>query len=328
MQMRALRLSSFSGMNGLAVENIERPAYTQSEVLIEVRAASINPSDVKNTQGLMHGTTLPRTPGRDFAGVVLEGPRELLGQSVWGTAGEIGYTIDGSHAEYTLLPASSVSQMPVNLSFAQAAAAGVAFVTAWSGLHDVLRLESGETIVISGALGAVGSAVTQLSRWLGATTIGLIRREPDHAILGKSRPDHVIINDTPDLANALRAIAKGSPINAVYDTVGQPVFAQLLEALGTGGRYAMIANTGEKHAALDIVAFYRKRLTLGGVDSRAIDATTAARILDRIRLGFESGALEPPTVDQIVGLSGAREAYAAIANGASRKIVIDPKITE
>ncbi|MNE77009.1 putative oxidoreductase [compost metagenome] len=83
--MQALQFTHTGDLSALALVDLPDPVATADEVLIEVRAAGLNPSDVKNVLGRFPYTTLPRIPGRDFAGVVLDGPQQLIGQSVWGT---------------------------------------------------------------------------------------------------------------------------------------------------------------------------------------------------------------------------------------------------
>src|SRR5262249_50438570 len=139
------------------------------------------PSDVKNVLGKMHQTTLPRTPGRDFAGIVVKGPEPFLNRQVWGTGGDLGFTRDGTHAEYVVVPEEAVLLKPQTLTPAQAAAMGLGYLTAWLAVMDVARLERGETILILGVTGAVGSAAAQLARWRGARVLGVIRREADRA---------------------------------------------------------------------------------------------------------------------------------------------------
>jgi NADPH:quinone reductase len=92
----------------------------------------------------MSVTTLQRTPGRDFAGVVVEGPSNLVGTEVWGSGGDIGFTRDGSHAEFLVIPAVAVSAKPGNLSFEEAACVGVNFLTAYEGLFHRAHLQPGE----------------------------------------------------------------------------------------------------------------------------------------------------------------------------------------
>jgi NADPH:quinone reductase-like Zn-dependent oxidoreductase len=118
-------------------------------------AASINPSDVKNVAYAMKQTALPRIPGRDFAGVVEAGPAEWIGAEVWGTAGDTGFTRDGSHAEFIAVPAASLRRKPETLSFDQAASVGVNYVVAWSGI-EAAGLKAKETLLLIGACGRRG----------------------------------------------------------------------------------------------------------------------------------------------------------------------------
>src|SRR6266581_6005984 len=134
--MRALRFDRFGPPSQLQVQEIGRPHPQRGEVVVQVHAAGVNPSDVKNVAGIMEGTTLPRTPGRDFAGVVTEGPAELLGTKVWGTGGDIGFTRDGSHAQYLLLPREAVRPKPASLSLLEAGSIGLTYVTAWLAIID------------------------------------------------------------------------------------------------------------------------------------------------------------------------------------------------
>lgn len=107
--MKALQFSKTGDLAALQVVDVPTPTPTADQVLVQVKAAGLNPSDVKNVLGRFPYTTLPRIPGRDFAGVVVEGPKELLGQAVWGTGKDLGFNRDGSHAEYLTLPASGVA---------------------------------------------------------------------------------------------------------------------------------------------------------------------------------------------------------------------------
>src|SRR4051795_7588606 len=107
--MRAVVITQFGEPKSLKVEEVATPEPGADEALVEVRAAAINPSDVKNVTGAMHGTTLPRIPGRDFAGVVIGGERHLVGREVFGTGGDVGFTRDGSHAQFILLPTNALT---------------------------------------------------------------------------------------------------------------------------------------------------------------------------------------------------------------------------
>ncbi len=106
--MKAIRIIKFGSAADLRLEEVQLPNPGPNDVLVRIAAASINPSDLKNVQGFMHQTALPLTPGRDFAGTVTAGKADLIGMQVWGTGGDLGFTRDGTHAEYVLLPAGAV----------------------------------------------------------------------------------------------------------------------------------------------------------------------------------------------------------------------------
>src|SRR6185295_2457294 len=182
MYMRAVVIHQFGEPKNLKVQEVSRPEPKDGEALVEVRAASINPSDVKNVAGSMHGTTLPRIPGRDFAGVVARGPESWVGREVFGTGGDIGFTRDGSHAQFILLPIAALAPKPTRLSMEQAGAAGLTFVTAWSAIVTAAAVRRGDTALIIGASGGVGSAAVQIAKALGARVIGAVRNEVDAAV--------------------------------------------------------------------------------------------------------------------------------------------------
>jgi NADPH2:quinone reductase len=106
--MRALKFYQTGSLDNLRLEEVPVPRPGPGDVLVQVKAAAINPSDVKNVQGKMHETSVPRIPGRDFAGLVVQGPDELLNRSVFGSGGDLGFDRDGSHAEYFVVPANAV----------------------------------------------------------------------------------------------------------------------------------------------------------------------------------------------------------------------------
>src|SRR6202035_2303544 len=141
--MRALKFDQTGSVDDLHMEEVPWPTPAAGEVLVEIKAAAINPSDIKNVQGKMHETTVPRIPGRDFAGMIVKGPDERLGQSVFGSGGNLGFGRDGSHAQYLAVPATAVLPLPRNLGFEQAAGIGVAYITAWGALVNAAQIHAG-----------------------------------------------------------------------------------------------------------------------------------------------------------------------------------------
>ena len=178
-------------------------------------AASINPSDVKNVAGATKQTTLPRIPGRDFAGVVGAGPAEWIGAEVWGTGGDVGFTRDGTHAELLTVPTASPSCKPATLSFDEAASVAVNYMAAWCGV-EATSLKPGETVLLIGAGGGVGAAAAQIARRLGARVIGADNRMPRPDAPVQAIAEKLIIG-AQDLPAEVRAATGGKGADVVLD---------------------------------------------------------------------------------------------------------------
>lgn len=320
--MKALQFSRFGSPEVLELIDRRIPQATAGEAVVRVEAAAIHPSDIKGVAGAMEGTVLPCTPGRDFAGVVVEGPQEFLGRAVWGTAGDLGFSRDGTHAEYVRFPTAGLGPRPATLSAEQAAAVPLAFTTAWLGLIDAVQLREGETVVVFGVSGSVGAAVTQLAHWRGARVIGVDYVLPADDMDETARPDVFIGADHPEVANAVREATGGRGADTGFDAVGGSDFASHFGALARSGRLAAIASVGERQVSFDLIDFYRRELRLFGIDSRKLDAPAAARILERIELGFLTGALTPPRIAARLPLARGREAYEMVARGEVRGRVL------
>ena len=305
--MKALRFNRFGPPSVLAIEEVPRPEPDRGEALIQVKAAAINPSDVKNVSGFFAGTTLPRTPGRDFSGIVVEGEK-YKGKEVWSSGPGLGITHDGAHAEYVTVPEEALSLKPRTLSMEQAAAIGVPFMTAWFALVRAAELRAGETILIVGAAGAVGQAATQIANWRKARVLGAARSP--NPIPGA---DAVIDTAKEDVRERVLELTKGKGADAVFDTVGGPMFEPALRSLGIGGRHIAITSTGDRRVCFDLVDFYHNSSRLIGVDSMKFTSSDVGAIADELRAGFEANALKVPPI-KAVPFENAVEAYEKIAS--------------
>jgi hypothetical protein len=149
---------STDSLANLKVEELPMPVPKEGEGLVKVLAAAINPSDVKNILGKMAETKPPRVPGRDFAGLVVAGDTQWLGKSVFGTGGDLGFGRDGSHAEFMAVPVEALVEKPPALSEENAAASALTHLTAFAAIARTGQVKSGETVLVTGTTGAVGSA--------------------------------------------------------------------------------------------------------------------------------------------------------------------------
>jgi NADPH:quinone reductase-like Zn-dependent oxidoreductase len=320
--MRALRFEKTGSLDFLAVQEVPKPVPGPGEILVQIKAAAVNPSDIKNVLGKMRLTTLPRTPGRDFSGIVVQGPDALPGKSVFGSGGNLGFSRDGSHAEFMTVPENAILPNPKGFSFDQSAAIGVAYMTAWSALINAAKLQAGETVLILGADGAVGSAAARIAHQRKARVLGAVRNA---AKITSALPVDVWINlETTELSAGARAATNGKGADVVFDLVGGAMFEKCLSALAWRGRQVAISSSPDPRVSFSLVDFYHNESRLLGVDSLKLGFEDAANILREMTPGFESGEFPPPIV-QAFPLANAPEIYKGMNEGRLKgKIVLNP----
>jgi NADPH:quinone reductase-like Zn-dependent oxidoreductase len=295
--MRALRIEKPGFPEDPVIRDLPIPRPGPGEVLIQVKAAAINPSDVKNAQGRIHAASFPRTPGRDFAGVVVEGPPDLQGKIVFGSGGDLGFGRDGSHAEYLVVPTIAALPLPASLSLPQGAAIGVPYMTAWSALVLAARLQKGETVLITGTTGSVGGIAAWIARHLGARVIGTVRSAADRLRATHLPVDEWIDLESSGLAPGVRAATRGRGVDAIFDVVGGALFEPCLQSLAPRGRQVAIASNPEARVGFNLIDFYHNESRLLGVDSLKLGFAEAAEILLAVSARLESGELPPPKVE-------------------------------
>ena len=322
--MKALRFSSFGDVSAvLHIEEVPMPVLAPDEVLVEVHAASINPSDVKNVQGKMKQTTLPRTPGRDLAGIVVAGDKEMLGKQIWAAGGDIGFTRDGSHAEFIAIPRWGVRPKPKSLSMVEAASVGINYITAFFGLIEKAKLKEGETVLVTGASGGVGSSVVKIAKSKGARVIAVDRQVMAPEMARRLGIDLALSSQSDDIVNRAKQFTQGKGVDVAFDCVGGPIFEIALNSLGLGGRQANITSVGDRRVSFDLIDFYHRQLTLYGIDTLALDVMASGDVLEGLRPSFEQGVLTPPIIEKTCSLEEAVEAYQKVETGKAKgKIVI------
>jgi NADPH2:quinone reductase len=315
--MKALRFEKYGPPSVLSVQELPVPDLKPGEALIELRASAINPSDVKNVAGVFKAS-LPRVPGRDYAGVVVAGDG-WKGKQVWGSGAGFGVTRDGTHAQYLVADLDSLSEKPSRLSMEEASAVGIPYLTAWSALIDAAELKAGETVLITGAGGAVGRAATQIAHWKKAKVIAAdISDKPSEADVFLNVKDK-------DLPVEVKAATDGNGVDLVLDAVGGPMFEPCLRSLRVGGRQVAITSTGNGRVEFNLFDFYHNRLRLVGVDTVKLTNREIAEIMNYLRAGFEDGHLRPSPV-QTWTLDQGIDAYESVAKGAtSNKQVLLPR---
>lgn len=319
--MKALQFSRTGDLAALEVVDLPMPTPLPGEVLVQIKAAGLNPSDVKNVLGRFPYTTLPRVPGRDFAGVVVEGPQELIGQEVWGTGNQIGFSRNGSHAGYITLSAKGVALKPKSLSFTQAASLGVPYTTAWDALERSL-VDANTRLLVIGANGAVGSAAIALAKVRGAQVLAAARRPEQVQALQDQGYNAILLGKPEELSAQVSAVFPGGA-DVIFDTTGFWLPASV-QALATFGRIAIIAAPVDGHVQLPALALYRKGGSVVGINSLLYGVEACARMLEQFGKLFDEGTLPLPTGLLESPLEDGPERYAQVDQGGADKIILLP----
>lgn len=319
--MQALEFTATGDLASLQLRDVPTPVPAADELLVEVRATGVNPSDIKNLQGLFPYTTVPRIPGRDFAGVVVEGPAELLGKAVWGGTGKgFGFYQDGCHAQYVKVPVNAVALLPESLSFAQAATCGVPFITAWDALERS-AVKAGTRLLIVGA-GAVARATQVLAKARGAEVVMAARRADVVDELQKQGVSAFQLTEAEQLPEqALEYFQQQAP-EVIFETTGFWL-AAAVNSLDTFGRIAVIAAPKDGLASFSSLNLYRRGGSIVGVNSLLYSLEDCAKMLTQIGAAFDAG-LPAPSGFIEMPLSAGVAAYHKVSEGGSEKIVLIP----
>ncbi|MGW4982527.1 NADP-dependent oxidoreductase [Streptomyces mirabilis] len=226
--MKAVRFHEYGGIDVLRVEEVDRPAPGPGQVLVEVRAAGIQPGETMIREGARHGrwpATFPSGQGSDLAGVVVEAGPQVRGVAVGDEV--LGFTHHrASHAEFVVVDDVNLTSRPEGLSWDVAGSLYVAGTTAYATLFAV-DPQPADTVVVSGAAGGVGSLAVQLAQQRGATVIGLAS-EQNHAWL-KDR-GVIPVEYGQDVAERIQQ-ASGGNVDAFIDTFGDG-YVELAVELG------------------------------------------------------------------------------------------------
>ena len=241
--MRALVVDSLGpNYEGVTLKDVPTPTPRPGEVLIRVRAASVNFPDLLMTRGeYQMKPPLPFVGGMELAGEVV-----ALGEGVDTFAISdpvVGGAKLGGFAEFAVLPAAAIRRKPDNLGFAQAAAVGTAYLTAYVALVRRTRLEPGEWVLVHGAAGGVGLAAVDLARALGARVIAASASDAKLKIVADEYTPDATLNVTGGFREQVKAITGGGGADIIYDPVGGDIFDESVRCIAFDGRLLVIGFT-------------------------------------------------------------------------------------
>ncbi|OHV83491.1 oxidoreductase [Ensifer sp. LCM 4579] len=308
----------------IAIADVAIPRPGPGQVLVEIVAAGVNPSDVKASLGHMPHAVWPRTPGRDFGGIVREGPSSMIGLEIWGGGGELGITQDGSHAKWMVLDQKAVRAKPANFTMEEAGSIGVPFITAFEGLREAGGVQPTDVVLVCGGNGKVGQAVIQLATMAGARVFAVEHNEQP-LLAHTNGPVEMLNSARDDVAAIVREKTGGHGADIVFNTVGSPYFEIANNAMAKQARQVFIS-TFDRAVPFDIFNFFRGRHKYIGIDTLTLSSVEGARIFDKLKPKFEEGKLKPFPINPAAcyRFAGAAKAYASVLRGTPDRVLLKP----
>ena len=294
--MRAVRVSKVDGPSAVTVEEIEEPGPEGPfgpQVLIDVHAVGISFPDLLLSKGEYQlKPDLPFTLGVDFAGVVRAAPGDSGLSEGDRVAACLGH---GGASDVVGLGPDSVFPLPDSLSFEQGAAIPMNYLTAQFALAERGQVKKGETVLVHGAAGGVGTATIQVAKGYGARTIGVVSTEEKGEVARKAGADEVVLVD--GFRAAVKDLTGGQGVDVVMDVVGGELFTDSLRSLGAQGRLLVVGFTAGAIPEVKV-----NRLLLNNVDVRGVGWGAYAMVRpgymrrqwDELLPMMESGVIDPP----------------------------------
>jgi NADPH:quinone reductase len=236
--MRALRCHELIGPSGLRVDELPEPEAGPGEIVIDVKAAGVNFPDVLITQGkYQFKPALPFTPGGEVAGVVRAVAADVTG---FAPGDSVAATmLFGAFAERVAVPAASAARLPEGVSFEVGAAVLLTYGTTIHALVDRARLREGETLLVLGAAGGVGTSAIEIAKCLGAKVIAAASSDDKLAFCRNRGADATINYSREDLKDRAKALSGGG-VDVVYDPVGGDFTEAALRSIAWEGRYLIV----------------------------------------------------------------------------------------
>jgi len=320
--MQAIRVSEFGDPAVLKLAEAPRPAAAASQVLVHVRAAGVNPVETYIRSGsYARKPALPYTPGSDAAGVI-----EAVGNGVATfKAGDRVYTsgtLTGTYAEFALCDAAHVHPLPGNITFAQGAAIGVPYATAFRALIHRAAATPGETVLVHGASGGVGTAAVQIARAHGLRVFGTAGTDRGRALAADQGAHRVFDHRAPDYLAQIAEAAAPHGIDIILEMLANVNLGNDLKLLAPKGRVVVIGSRGT--IEIDPRDTMGRDADIRGMVLFNASAAELAGIHAALFAGLENGTLRP-VIGKELPLRQAAEAHRAVMEpGALGKIVLVP----
>jgi NADPH2:quinone reductase len=321
--MKAVRVHEFGSPKVLRVEEVPTPQPGPGQVLVRMHAIGVNPVETYIRAGkYARLPALPYTPGNDGAGVVEQvGPdvnQFRVGDRVY-TAG----SITGTYAEFALCKTEQVHSLPANVSFAQGAAMGTPYATAYRGLFQRAEARPGETVLVHGASGGVGTAAVQLARTRGLRVFGTAGSDEGLKLAREQGAHEVFDHRAPDHFDTIMNATGGRGVDVIVELLANVNLGKDLTILAKGGRVVIIGSRGR--VEIDPRDTMQRDADVRGMVLPNTPPADLASIRAALVAGLENGTLRP-VIGKEFAFAAAAQAHGAVMEpGAIGKIVLVPK---
>ena len=318
--MKTIRVHEFGDPEVLRLEEVPTPHPGPGQVLVRMHAIGVNPVETYIRAGTYARLPeLPYTPGNDGAGVV-----EQVGVDVKEfKPGDRVYTagsVSGTYAEFALCKTAQVHPLPANVSFAQGAAMGTPYATAYRGLFQRAHARPGETVLIHGASGGVGTAAVQLARARGLRVFGTAGTDEGRKLAREQGAHEVFDHRAPDQFEQIMKASDGRGVDVIVELLANVNLGKDLTILAKRGRVAVIGSRGR--VEIDPRDAMQRDVDLRGMVMPNTSPADLASIHAALVAGLENGTLRPVIGKQFALAEAARAHRAVMESGAFGKIVL------
>ena len=323
--MQAILAREFGGPEVLKLEDLPDPSAGSGQVRVKVHAIGVNPYETYMRAGVYAiKPDLPYTPGADAAGVIDQigaGVQQVeVGQRVYISGTALGKA-HGAYAQYVVCLPEQVHRLPDRISFTQGAGLFVPYVTAWRALFGRANTRAGDTVMIHGASGGVGSAATQFALSIGATVIGTASSDAGLVMI-KALGARAVNHKTPGYLDEITTLTAGRGPDVILEMLANVNLDHDLTVVAPGGRIVVIGNRGR--VEIDPRKIMTKDAAVYGLALWGIPEAEVRRAHHAIIAGLESGALNPVVGTEFPLAEAARAHVRVMEPGARGKIVLIP----
>ena len=320
--MKAIRVREFGGPEVLRIEDVPELKPGPSEVVVRIHAAGVNPVETYIRAGVYaRKPSLPYTPGTDGAGTV-EATGKNATRFVPGARVYVAGSLSGTYAEQALCDESSVFPLPQHVSFAQGAALGVPYATAYRALFQRAAARPGETVLIHGASGGVGIAATQLARAAGLRVIGTAGSDRGRTLIKAEGAHEALDHKTPDHFDKALSLTGGRGYDVILETLANVNLARDLTILAHGGRVVVVGSRG--NIEINPRDVMMRDAAILGMSLWNVSGPDLFSIHSALAAGLENKTLRPIVSEEIPLADASRAHTAIMSKAATGKVVLVP----